>query len=188
MTTTVPDSFAFRHDASGADFDGDSAYVQHSSSDASRSVYKWTPPSDASWERGRLEVLVMAGGGGGGRAGAINFGAAGGGGGGVFYSKDVPTEDLVRNADESVTIVVGAGGDSSEARSDPTAESGFQGENSIFGHIFVAGGGGGASWNGPPENGGSGGGGNAAMTATVTPKVQFSIEGDRLEIGDPVPS
>ena len=92
-----------------------------------------------------LDVLVVAGGGGGGR------GAGGGGGaGGYNYTESFP-------AIGTITIVVGAGGKSSNA----TTYRGYTGGNSSFGSIDMYGGGGGGSVS--EINGGVGGSGGGGV-------------------------
>lgn len=93
-TLIMTDVYIFRYNSSGGDFDGDSSNVEHISSDAEVSKYRWTIPSD--WDDvEQLEVLVVGGGGGGGRGSDGARGAAGGGGEGVIYSRSIFKEDVV---------------------------------------------------------------------------------------------
>ena len=156
--------YIFRYNSSGANFDGNSSNVEHISSDAGVSTYRWTIPSD--WnDVEQLEVLVVGGGGGGGRASAAAQAGAGGGGGGVIYSRSIFLENVV-DEDGKVDIEVGNGGNSSESRDSPRADPGFDGHNSSFAHLVALGGGGGASTDsGPSDKGGSGGGGNVEGTS-----------------------
>ena len=109
-------------------------------------ITTFTP--SCSGNKGKVEVLAVAGGGGGGAY-------AGGGGGGAG--------GLVHNAEYSVTnntaiaVNVGAGGTGGSWNN---ANGSWTGHNTIFGTINAVGGGGGRSWgqNTGERDGGSGGG------------------------------
>jgi len=97
------------------------------------------------------EVLVVAGGGGGGACDELQGGAGGGGAGGLLTSYLTVTN-------ESVTVVVGQGGDGGLAGNN----DGENGSDSYFGSVVSYGGGGGAGSvaDNVGLDGGSGGGGS----------------------------
>jgi hypothetical protein len=104
------------------------------------------------------EVLVVAGGGSGG----TNHGA-GGGAGGLIFMPDYPV-----TPGGTVTVTVGCGGASpTNFPGTPNGQTGFVGQDSVFGTLTAKGGGyGGANICRPGGAGGSGGGGSGAGSGT----------------------
>jgi len=161
MSTSAP-IFAFRYNASGANFDAPTGFtgaVTYTGLVDGQANYTFTPPPG--WTS--VDVLVVAGGGGGG--------SGGGGAGGLIYS----SMDNVQNT--SMSIVVGSGGIGGGGGASGLGSSSgtpTNGKNSSLGTLIAVGGGAGGGYNNAVNgnNGGSGGGtrfdvtGLAASTGT----------------------
>ena len=102
-----------------------------------------------------VEALVVAGGGGGGGYSSWDSGGGGAGAGGLLSSSSYSIA-----LSSNTTVTVGAGGVGGSAT---THESGYSGEDSVFGSLTAIGGGGGGSRDRDGLSGGSGGsGGNGS--------------------------